>query len=96
MLSGLSKGAVVAFIAQLAIALLFLVWGWGETYANGLGRSPALRDILVLCVPIAFLAIATAAAAAMGRSGRAGPELAIALSPMPVTVVLALAGGLVL
>ena len=95
MARGLTSEMKVALAIEVVIALLFLMYGWGESYRNSVGRGPAPLDILALCVPLLLVIAAIFLARAAARKGNDGRAWAVILLPFPVAMALAMLLGAV-
>jgi hypothetical protein len=80
---------------EAVIALLFLVFGWGESYRNSVGRGPTLSDILAISLPLLLVIAATVAASAAARKGNGSLAWLVVLAPLPVAILLAMLAGMV-
>ena len=92
---GLTTGMKAVLAIELVIALLFLMFGLGESYRNSVGRGPSLPDILAAALPLLLVTVAAFVAAAAARSENAGRAWAATLAPFPLAMVLAMLVGAV-
>ena len=89
----LTTGMRAALAIELVVALLFLIFGLGETYRNAVGRPPAVPDILAASLPLILVIAAIFVAAAAARRGNIGNAWVAVLAPFPIALVLAMLGG---
>ena len=89
----LTTGMRVTLAIEVVVALLFLIFGLGETYRNSVGRAPSLPDILAASLPLLLVIAAIFGAAAAVRDGNAGRAWLLTLAPFPVAILLAMLGG---
>ena len=95
MARSLTNGMKAVLAIELVVALLFLVFGMGESYRNSVGRGPSLPDMLAAGLPLILVIVAIFVAAAAARSGNSGRAWAATLAPFPVAMVLAMLVGAV-
>jgi hypothetical protein len=95
MAHGLTTGMKAALAIEAVIALLFVIFGLGESYRNSVGRGPGLSDILAAGFPLVLVIVAAFLASAAVRRGNNGQAWAVALAPFPVAIVVAMVLGAV-
>ena len=91
----LTTGMKAALAIEAVIALLFLIFGLGESYRNSVGRGPGVSDILAAGFPLFLVIVAAFLASAAARRGNNGQAWAVALAPFPVAIVVVMALGAV-
>ena len=92
---GLTTGMKAALAIEAVIAMLFLIFGLGESYRNSVGRGPGLSDMLAAGFPLFLVILAAFLASAAVRRGNNGHAWAMALAPFPVAIVVAMVLGAV-
>jgi hypothetical protein len=92
---GLTMGMRATLAIEVVIALLFLLFGWGESYRNSVGRGPALSDILAISLPLILVIAAILGAGAAARKGNGSMAWLVVLAPLPVAILLAMLAGAV-
>ena len=92
---GLSTGLKIALGVQFVLGLLFFAFGWSQTSSLTFGRTPSLADTVALAAPLILVIVGFVAATAASRRGQRGLALSLALTPIPLAIVLAMLAGVV-
>lgn len=80
---------------QLGLALLILLFGWSETVASRVGRTPSFADVVALTAPLLLVIAAVILSNGYARRGALPTATLIAWSPLPLALVLAALAGMV-
>lgn len=78
---------VVSFV-QIALAGLFALFAYSETWANSQGRwSPSAEDMIFLLLPVVAVVLLTVLGWMAARRDRRGLAAILILSPVPLVLL---------